>query len=128
MLDGFRAPTADRTALLSYWTSPDYVDTRVYFLLILFNSSSESLDSPEPGQLGAQHERVDLPGLLARLAARDGPGAVRAVPVELGAPVDHHQLPGADLDVAGLRVRSRSVGAGGDDRLEARPRRARVAH
>ena len=57
-----------------------------------------------------------------------GAGAVRAVAVQLGAPVDHHQLVGSDLDVARLGVRQRAVRTGGDDRVKGGPLGPEVAH
>ena len=83
---------------------------------------------PESRELGVQHQRIDLHGLTVEFAGGHGAGAVRAVSVELGAPVDHHERSGADLDVAGLGMRQGAVGAGGDDRLEARPLRSGQAH
>ncbi len=74
--------------------------------------------------LRLEHELVDAPGVLARLAGRDRARAVRAVAVELGAPVDHDHLPRSDDHVARLGVGQCAVRSGGDDRLEAGALRA----
>ena len=82
----------------------------------------------EAGQLGGEHELVDLPALAVDLADGERSRAVRAVAVELRPPVDRDQLAGLDLDVSGRGVRQRAVGSGGDDRVEARAARAPLAH
>ena len=91
-------------------------------------TAGAGVDRIDARQLGLQHELVDLAGLVARLAGRDRARAVRAVAVELGAPVDHDHLPRPDLDVAWLGVRQRPVRPGGDDRVERRPLSALLAH
>src|SRR6187402_3694907 len=66
------------------------------------------------------HGLVDHTGGLAWLASCEGPGAVRAVAVELGAHVEDDQLAQADLALAGLGVGQRAIGAGRDDGREGR--------
>src|SRR3979411_2123922 len=59
----------------------------------------------KPSLLGAQHELVDLTGLVSdRLAGRERPRAVRAVAVAQRAPVDRDQDVRRDLLVPRLGV------------------------
>jgi len=86
-------------------------------------------DRLEARELRAQDELVDLAGTgLDRLAGGIGPRAVRAVAVELCAPVDRHEHIGGDLDVARLGVRQGAVGPRGDDRGKARLLGAQPSH
>ncbi len=82
----------------------------------------------EPGLLRAQDQLVDLARPLAGLADRIRARAVRAVAVELRAPVDRHEAAGRDLRLARDRVRERAVRAVRDDRVEARALCAEPAH
>src|SRR5438105_2567228 len=59
----------------------------------------------DTGELGAEHQLVDVPRLRPGLPRRERPRAVRAVAVELGAPVDNDQLAFADRNVSRPGVR-----------------------
>src|SRR5581483_9731987 len=92
----------------------DLARSRIYF-----SSRASGGHRRDAGQLCPQHQFVDLPRRLPGVAGGDRAGAVRAVAVELRAPIDHDEVPVADLDVTRHRVGPGPVGARGDDRLEA---------
>src|SRR5262249_13126336 len=59
-------------------------------------------DSRQARALRRQDEVVDLAGATRGATGGDRARAVRAVAVDLGSPVDHHQIPGLDGDLARL--------------------------
>ena len=85
-------------------------------------SSSEAAGARAHGDpralLGRVAERVGAPQAVGEGARGEGPGAVRAVPADLGAGIDDHGLPHADLPAAGMMVGQRSIRPGGDDHRE----------
>ena len=75
------------------------------------------------------HELIDLPRPRPdALAGGVASGAIRAVALMQGTPVDRHQHVRRDLSIARLRVRQRRVGARRDDRGEAGSVGSAAAH
>ena len=72
-------------------------------------------------------ERVGAAEVVRERARGERPGAVGAVPADLGAGVDDHRLPRPDPPLAGMVVRQRRVRPGGDDDGEGERLRALVA-
>ena len=56
-----------------------------------------AVTASQAGELGLAHEVVGLERLVGEVPGGQRARAVRAVPVQLRAPVDHHELVGADL-------------------------------
>src|SRR5205823_12829609 len=91
-------------------------------------SSRPGAHRVQAGLLGALDERVDLARLPVELPRGDRPRAVRAVALDLRAPVDHEQRAGRDLDVARLGVGQCAVRTDRDDRGEAWRGRPAMPH
>src|SRR5690348_16348896 len=75
-------------------------------------------DRPHAGSLSIEDQLVDLASLAFEIAGGDSARAVRAVTVDLRPPIDHHQLAGGNLDVAGTGVGQRTLGTEGHDRIK----------
>src|SRR5581483_10504337 len=76
------------------------------------------VDAVERALLRGENRRVRLLRLAVERAGRERARVVRRVAADRAAGVDHDELAGADLPVAGTRVRPRARRAGADDRLE----------
>src|SRR4051794_8660750 len=85
------------------------------------DSAGAWADRVERGQLRSEAHVVGLLQAIGKRARRERARAVRVVGADPGARVDYDGLAGLDLSVRGPAVRSRSVRAACDDRLEARP-------
>ena len=94
-------PARDRVDFLAARARPDRIERRL---------------------LGPEDQLIELAGLVAGIAGRVGPGAVRAVPVELRAHIEDDELTRSDLALAGLGVRQRPVRRARHDRRERRLR------
>ena len=79
-------------------------------------------DRIERRLLGPEDQLIELAGLVAGIAGRVGPGAVRAVPVETAPISKTTRLTRSDLALAGLGVRQRPVRRARHDRRERRLR------
>ena len=86
------------------------------------------LDRIDGGELGPQHDVVNLVESIVRLADHHGAGDIRAIPVCYCSHVDDYGLPGLYGPVRGHMVRHCAIGTAGHDGFEADAVGAKLPH